>query len=240
MSPSVCCVCLTADRQAFTDRAVRCFNAQTYGGAVLMIYDTGAVPYDSSAFDREALRRVVVVRDEGARGKLIGALRNLANGLTRDDVLVHWDSDDWSNPNRIAEQMEVLKTGWDATGYRDLLLYDSRKKQAWSYCYASRNQAHGTSLAYWRETWAHNPFAENKREGEEKLWPHATGLVAMNGIDPGPMMIAEYHGGNTGNYGRSDTTGPVFDWTPGQLAASPQAFKRAPEWDQHCEETLYP
>ncbi len=39
--PTVCCVCLTADRQSMTDRAVRSFLAQDYADAALVILDTG-------------------------------------------------------------------------------------------------------------------------------------------------------------------------------------------------------
>lgn len=41
--PRVVCLCLTADRPAMTDRAVRCFIDQTYVNKHLLILDTGRI-----------------------------------------------------------------------------------------------------------------------------------------------------------------------------------------------------
>src|SRR5450631_3368313 len=97
--PSVAAICLTADRQALTDRAVQCFLSQTYENKWLLIYDTGKKPY---TLDRLASSRIILVQDGAEMSRPIGALRNTANSLAiNTEILMHWDSDDWSGPYRI-------------------------------------------------------------------------------------------------------------------------------------------
>jgi len=124
--PLVCCVCLTADRQELTERAVRCFEAQTYQKKWLLIYDTGREELTLDGIGatlQDAARRVSIVREAG--GRSIGALRNAANALVMHcDIIAHFDSDDHSHPNRITEQVALLKaSGADAVGYHEMLFW---------------------------------------------------------------------------------------------------------------------
>ena len=43
------------------------------------------------------------------------------------DILVHLDDDDYSHPNRIAEQVVLLQSsGADCVGYREMLFWQNR------------------------------------------------------------------------------------------------------------------
>jgi glycosyltransferase involved in cell wall biosynthesis len=241
-------MCLTADRQKLTDRAVRCFQSQTYENRHLLIYDTGVEPYD---FGDRSDKRVIVVRDEQARGKRIGALRNLAARLcSRVDIIAHWDSDDWSHPERIAVEARAL-TGQQCVGFHNLLFFDSRERnEAWEYDYRYGGvdrfplRVLGTSLMYWRDTWVKRPFDEDG-VGEDHRWFDNSVIVPaqLNGVMPGwevllaPMMIAEFHGGNTNAYGASHEPHfkPIFDRH--EKHANPE-WRRAPEWDLYCREVM--
>jgi glycosyltransferase involved in cell wall biosynthesis len=247
-APLVCCVCLTADRQRLTDRAVRSFLAQTYENRELLIFDSGIVPYDYTRAATASTRIVLVRVDPWPREALrVGGLRNDAIELARGaDLIAHWDSDDWSHPERLFLQVEEMATN-RATGFSNMLIYDSRGEgNAWEYSYQDCRRVLGTSLVYWRKTWEAHPFPENKIEGEETWWPDGDGVRGANGIFLAssfpvmahrPLMIAEYHGANTGAYGKSATTPCIFDQTPAQRAVNPQ-FRRAPEWDQYCREVM--
>jgi len=185
-NPRVCCICLTADRQAQTDRAVKSFMAQTYRDKRLLIYDTGTTPYKRTYGGWSVL---------GERGS-IGALRNAANALTpkEDEIIAHWDSDDVSAPTRLAEQVQFLQeSGADAVGYSDMLFWKScrfaeggtwlprcpedkcgveygeflegaqHKGEAWLHNNHKPNYALGTSLMYWRKTWERKPFPDTNK-----------------------------------------------------------------------------
>lgn len=240
-------MCLTADRQQLTDRAVRSFQAQSYENRWLLIFDTGVEPYIPGT--RDPL--IVIVRDLAMRGKRIGALRNEAAQLaSRADIIAHWDSDDVSHPERLFLQFEDL-LGNSATGFRNMLFFDSRpgKTNAWEYTYQMHGRVLGSSLMYWWKTWDQHHFDEAKIEGEESWWPSYvfgnSGCFPTNGVSPKPLLIADYHGANTGNYGAGSNGTPVFfDQTPAQHAAQKAAarweFRRAPEWDEYCREVMVP
>lgn len=122
--PLVCCVMLTRDRPEMARRAVECFRAQTYDAArrELLVYNSGdpAWFFDGSDAENEAQ---VIARVHA--GRSIGALRNHANACTvKDSIIIHLDDDDWSHPNRIAEQVALLQSsGKECVGYREMLFW---------------------------------------------------------------------------------------------------------------------
>src|SRR6266704_272750 len=125
--PSVCCIMLTRDRLEYARRAVECFRSQTYPEKKLLVYDTAKWPaYQAfSSWPANALYFHAPRFDLA-----IGALRNEATQFAIDegesdiDIVIHWDDDDWSHPNRIIEQVELLQfTGCDCVGYREMLFW---------------------------------------------------------------------------------------------------------------------
>jgi hypothetical protein len=130
--PLVTCVLLTADRPAMTNRSVRCFLSQTYERKALLIFDSGvdglpprrgaALVYDEGQSPGES---IIYTDAQRFRGSSIGALRNAANELCAGtDIIAHWDSDDWSHPYRLAEQVNLLQASQaDAVGYHDMLMW---------------------------------------------------------------------------------------------------------------------
>ena len=94
-------------------RAVRSFRAQAYENKRIFILDTSVVDRFPAPFDY---------------GLTIGALRNYANQYAKSqtgaDIFVHWDDDDYSHPNRIAEQVALLQqSGANCVGYGDMLFW---------------------------------------------------------------------------------------------------------------------
>jgi glycosyltransferase involved in cell wall biosynthesis len=242
-APSVCCLCLTADRQRLTDRAVQCFLDQTFTGAHLLIYDNGEKEYE---FLRPSNQLVTIVRNPSARGHKIGALRNEAIGMVKADIIVHWDSDDWSAPERLEVQVATLHLK-AAAGYHNLLFLDTRETtkphpRAWEHDYHKfggfnplRPHVAGSSLAYWRDTWKRTPFSESVTYEDPDWCKRVAGLYAVNGVGvvgvDHPPLIAEVHGGNMSSaYAVFDTHQPHIN----------PEWRRAPEWDEYCRERLYP
>ncbi len=206
-NPSVCCICLTADRQALTDRAVRSFLAQDYPNATLVIYDTGTVPYD---WARAARDQVLVARQELREFTPIGRLRNMAiwtashypRRLMTDkpDIICHWDSDDWSAPTRISEQVILLQeSGKRAVGYNEMLFWRSAGaphklgeepdtwtgEQAWLYHNSDPRYIIDTSLCFWLSVWEQKKFLEC-HIGEGREW--IKGLDTM-GVETNPVAL---------------------------------------------------
>ena len=243
--PLVCAIMLTRDRPQMAARAVRSFRAQVYENKRIFILDTSVsdfeiyfdghlqmseFPYVTGATQPNSEECLWAPFDSGLT---IGALRNYANQYAKSrtgaDIFVHWDDDDWSHPNRIAEQVALLQqSGWDAVGYRDMLFWREPTRPAlevdapptedysgasygaaWLYNGATPNYALGTSLCYWRRTWEQRPGWGTERDGL-------------------PRMIASIHAGNT-------STGYDLER---HVAMGSQQWKRVPTCDEYCRERM--
>lgn len=244
-NPRVCCICLTADRQAMTDRAVRSFLAQTYEGKHLLIFDTSRAGSNYEVRAEGQLPITIVRWFPKKQPYTIGALRNHANGAALlCDIIAHFDSDDFSAPTRLAEQVQFLQeSGADAVGYSDMLFWDSRiipertktnelyrlvGREAWLHNNHKPNYALGTSLMYWRKTWERKPFPDTSKGCDDYLWVQGlkvrsvSSYNAMGTINDTPRMVAEIHGGNT----CAQITEPSTDWT------------RVPAWDSKLRDIM--
>jgi glycosyltransferase involved in cell wall biosynthesis len=247
--PRVCAVMLTADRPEMARRAVECFRAQTYRAKRLLIFDSGS---DDEAFEEDDQVTWVTAIAHNATGnrKSVGELRNEAAAFwTEYPLLIHWDDDDWSHPNRIAEQVALLQSsGADAVGYNEMLFWrgaigpheiDPMQRstpalpgEAWLYRNANRHYTLGTSLCYWRKTWEVRPFPA-ANIGED--WQFLTGrkvcglsslteMGSIAGCDP--RMIARIHAGNTSN-----------GYDPREMRKG-DPWRRVPEWDEYARSVM--
>ncbi len=233
--PLVCCVMLTADRQELTERAVRCFQAQTYQRKWLLIYDTGEHQFELAgwvALAKYAFGNVLIVRDAAA-GRTIGALRNAANALMdKSDIIAHFDSDDISLPNRLEEQVKFLleTEAHDAivlggaappfcgVAYRKLPFWNRHRTtvrvdggerevvaQPGAWMFNCTFPYPGATFMYHRSLWERHPFPD-RQTGEDTWWSGRNFLRALPGVAP---MLCEIHGGNTSSHGRPD----LPEWT---------------------------
>lgn len=208
-------------------RAVRCFNAQTYRQKELLVYCTDdhdgyghvATPWLTFRDDR----RIGLVASHERQAFSIGALRNAANDQAGSmaQVIIHWDDDDISHPNRIAEQVALLQSsGADCVGYREMLFWQAIAGQfcgAWLYRHSHQNYCLGTSLCYWRKAWENCKFPDTS-VGEDLAFVQRVKALGVSAIDDEPRMIATIHGGNTSSA-----------YTAANMAK--EEWKRAPEWD---------
>jgi glycosyltransferase involved in cell wall biosynthesis len=248
--PLVAAIMLTKDRPEMAVRAVRAFREQTYGNKMLFVMDNGKIPLEGAGDDFTASQCAV-------EGKSIGALRNFANTMSGGDILIHWDDDDVSHPNRIAEQVAHLQaSGADVVGYSELLFWrtvsmvegqrwDWVGGQAWLFKNAHRPP--GTSLCYWRKTWERKPFPDTS-EAEDRKWCMGLNVASVSCIHltkessskshgyatignmrvPEPRLIASIHGGNTADY----------DLEAIIARGGHTNWKRTPEWDSYCREKM--
>lgn len=207
-SPRIMAMMLTADRSEMTQRAVECFWMSHYDNKRLLIYDTGKEPVKLDNFEHVYHEH----RPEDS-GLTIGALRNLAIAFAHPlclnaDIIVHFDSDDYSHPNRIAEQVALLQASRaDCVGYNELLFWRDGNaphaigeepdtwdgEQAWLYSNRSSSYALGTSLCYWRKTWEKKPFADTS-SGEDLRFIEGLKVVACTGTKAIKIQRNNRHG----------------------------------------------
>lgn len=184
--PTVLCVMLVDGRREMVRRALKSFYAQHYQRKRLLIWDTGEEPLTLPLPLMASPLLSSMVWAHWMRGDSIGNLRNAANkhGLTHPpemadevpDVIAHWDSDDWSHPHRLSQQVAHLVGSWPhpCVGYNDMIFWDSREQisgflgapvegpvnEAWRYQGKTASQPLGTSLMYWADAWLHNHFQD--------------------------------------------------------------------------------
>ena len=186
----------------------------------------------------------------------IGMLRNSAVAWLKSvrgidvDLFVHFDDDDYSHPNRIAEQVALLQsTGADVVGFNEMLFWrepeplryldqgkvPTKRPQGEAWLYINRNPTYalGTSLCYWRRTWERKPF-EATNYGEDHKFCSGLKVLGTNSFntqqftDQQPRMIARIHAGNTAKSA----------YTPEHMRRHPEHWKRVPAWDAYCLETM--
>jgi glycosyltransferase involved in cell wall biosynthesis len=127
----------------------------------------------------------------------IGPKRNLACKLANGDIIVHFDSDDWSAPSRIRDQVErLLTSGKSVSGYHSMLFWDGA--EAFKYK-GSEDYSLGSGLCYRKEFWQKHSFvSEDHRRWEDNVFVQAARndneIVA---VDAGKLMVARIHPGNT-------------------------------------------
>lgn len=183
--PTVCAIMLTADRPEYARRAVECFRRQTYPDKRLLILDAGMECEPGLEAEDDGVYWVPF--SAAARWSMIGELRNAANAFwTEFPILIHWDDDDYSHPNRIAEQVALLQSsGADAVGYNEMLFWREDRQLSQADVYGRENvigycdpdgpcdvlegeswlytgSILGTSLCYWRKTWERVPFRSQR------------------------------------------------------------------------------
>ena len=255
--PTVCAIMLTRDRPELARKAVECFRAQTYPIKSLLVWDTSVEmkPGKRLEVPREWLPDIQYAF-YGPQEYSIGELRNNAiqygasevvctvgsdkELIGAPDVLIHWDDDDWSSPNRIAEQVELLQTsGADVVGYNDMLFWRSagigRDGQSWLYTVIpGLVPALGTSLCYWRKTWEKQKFANapGPQGGSEYgAWLKGLNVKTAPSVQDEPRMIARIHAGNASRHAYN-----LEHWVKYQ--GTPVTWKRVPEWDERVGRIL--
>lgn len=267
--PTVCCVMLVNGREEMVKRAVRSFQAQTYVAKQLLVYDTGPdsvedladhvhIDQDDTAIEIVESRAV----DHHGNRKSIGYLRNRANHAAKEALIIlHWDSDDWSHPQRIAEQVALLQaSGKDCVGYRELLfarqafVFDDSGKyerheahrptwEAWLYSQSRERYCVGTSLCYWRRVWEQRPFEDLPRPGggtgEDTKWLEGVSSLGVSSLGHCAWLGESSLGAIGYVSGEPRMIASIHGANTNAanyrecLAGNSPQWRRVPAWDEH-------
>lgn len=176
----------TGARPAFAKEAVARFLAQSWQEKELIIIDELNAP----SFDTAPLAGATIIYRKG-RGATLGDKRNFAVMLAKGEVIIHWDDDDLSEPDRIDHQVEQL-TGFDLTAYNEMPFLNVETGERYEFRGAA-DYAIGTSLCYWKSTWEKRQFA-SRNYAED--WAFADGRK-VNICPSGGRILARIHPENT-------------------------------------------
>lgn len=183
----VSCIMPTRGRRDWSARAVEAFHAQTYPNKQLVILDD----IDEPSFDEEPAGSIYARSNE----RVIGVKRNMCCSMATGEIIAHWDSDDWSAPGRIDDQVGRLEqTRMPVTGYWSILFYEEHTGR-WGRWILDRCYAFGTSLCYLKSFWEQHRFAA-KNVGEDNQFVMEAG-IHLACIDGTSMIVARAHPDNT-------------------------------------------
>ena len=258
-NPTVAAVMLVNGRPEMVRRAVKAFEEQTYPNAKLVVLDTSTVGV--ACHQTKDSGPLVWVWRSSLNGSPIGELRNFVNQYvagTRREIIVHFDSDDFSHPDRIAEQVALLQaSGADCVGYREMLFWNEtrlfwidsypKSDEAWLYTNPEQDFCLGTSLCYWRSVWERKPFEALPVApgGIGEDWKFQQGLkrtAVSSLVSPScfsPALVGLPASGSpveprmiASIHGGNTSDYSIID-NPKQ-----RSFRRVPEWDEHCRKVM--
>jgi len=227
----------TRDRRNFIPRVIACFLSQTYTDSELIILDDGIdrvedlIPHD---------RRVRYYHSQFRR--VVGAKRNMACQAANGDVIAHWDDDDWSHPERLATQIELLKADPDThlTGYYAMGFHRLTDGKVFRY-EARPSYAIGTSFMYWRGWWRSHQFLDMQKSEDNTFLGHV-GRAAC--VDGSQMMVATVHKDGTcdkdgamdliedrertrqARIQMGETNPPKYEWSHWSFDQLPEGYRR--------------
>jgi glycosyltransferase involved in cell wall biosynthesis len=123
-SPKVSCLLVTANRPRLIQRALRCYQQQTYEPLELVVLDNGTEPVEHVVRSFDLPGDVRYRHVERGPDLWIGGLRNQALRMATGDIVApQWDDDDWSHPDRIERQVAVLEQGYDVCTLQGTLMH---------------------------------------------------------------------------------------------------------------------
>ncbi len=258
---------LANGRADMVKRAVKSFRAQTYENKHLLMYDTSEdrihdlCDLVGIGMDDEdvTIREANAINHHGNK-KTIGYLRNRANSNVEADIICHWDSDDWSHANRIAEQVALLQSsGAECVGYNEMLFWeefwescaaygpgDVRRQEhgrkAWIWRENIKNYAVGTSMMYWRETWERAQFPDYSAGCDDLYWAHGDKKKGIAAVKIESVSSLTFDGPRP-QY-QSPGTDPMMiasihgGNTCAKIDAKGKEWTRVPQWDSYCRREM--
>jgi glycosyltransferase involved in cell wall biosynthesis len=201
------------------ERAIRSFQAQTYGPKELVVVVAYSNHNATRGLDRchnyETYRKEGVIYGEGVAihyvppGLSIGELRNVACRVARGSVLAHWDDDDVSHPERLARSVEALDPrGVSIVGSSKVIFEEPAAGRSWRFDGAKLDPPYlvGGTLAYKRAAWERRPF-EDVATGEDSrwYWDNYHNGVGIHDLADEALYTATISGDNTSKKDTSST-----------------------------------
>lgn len=179
----VSCVLVTGhipERRRLAEKAIECFNFQTWENKELIIINEGE-PFNLPG------------EELVSPGMTLGELRNIGLKKATGDAVIQWDDDDWYHPYRIEYQVSFWSDK-EAVILSNEIICNIKTKEA-KVCSARRwvkGGFHGTILhnsrAYFRYP--------NKKKGEDTQFISQFKNVKALNNDP-RLYIRFWHGDNT-------------------------------------------
>lgn len=212
--PFVTCLCLTRNRRQWLPLAIRCFQGQNYPNKEMLIVADGEDVRDLLPEDERI--RLIHIED----GRNIGEKRNFGCAQARGEIIAHFDDDDYSAPERLSVQIDMLaESGKAFSGFWSMCFTNGT--EWWCFDGNGPNYAIGTSFCYRKSFWQRHPFPA-QQVGEDGHFMNAARAAREMVTAPAEhRLIASMHRSNT-----SPRTLSPPDWH----RCAPQTSEDFQEW----------
>jgi len=209
------------DRSHLLPLALDSYVSQTWPERELIVIDDSPVSHE--ALVRRCVPDAVYRHIDPAT---IGAKRNMACEAATGDVIVHFDSDDWSAPDRIEHQVNgLLTTGVSLFGYCAAFFWCKRTGKAYRYI-GPPNYSIGAAMCYRRTFWQANPFPDvsNAEDNHVVFIARNAGVIAAS--DGFQRIVCRVHDTNVTRSGErvGNNNWPEVpaDWLPASFFEAEQ------------------
>lgn len=118
--PVVSCLMITMGRVRHCERAIHCYERQTYPNTELIVVDDSGKDLSRLL---SSVPNVLYVQLSPTSSYVLGELRNIALEVARGKYLAQWDDDDWYHPERLRTQIAILEQGYDACCLQSTLMH---------------------------------------------------------------------------------------------------------------------
>ncbi|KIO74593.1 hypothetical protein TH53_25510 [Pedobacter lusitanus] len=199
--PLISCICITNNRPALLQKAIRCFQEQNYPNKELVVSYPRKDPSTRKILDEvlkeSELKILIIERDDD---ESVGNARNHAVAKAGGDYICIWDDDDWYHPSRLSYQfksMQTLGQGYQASVLTYVILYDTTTGKA----YASFPYTWDGSILCRKEIIMQNQYANANKAEDTHIIKFLDSRKLLYHIEDAPFLyIYIYHGGNTWDY----------------------------------------
>lgn len=196
LDPLISCICVTSNRPLLLQRAIACFERQTYSNRELVL----SYP-KSDVLTRKVAEQIAEISDikmvilERPDEENLGIARNHAIEASNGSYVCIWDDDDWYHNDRIQHQYDAIKGSvFKACIFLNILLYDFESKETFFSLY---RMWEGTLLCE-KETLKKQLYLDKARgEDTAVVFSLYANNVLYNIMESPFMYVYIYHGNNT-------------------------------------------
>lgn len=208
--------------------AIRSFLAQDYADRELVILDDDDAP---SLVPPLLIGLESKIRYFSGPRWTIGKKLEWLSEKARGEVIIRFDSDDWSAPDRISTQVARLQeTGKGLTGYHSLLFWDQVNSQGYRW-QGRAPYCCGTSMCYTKNWWNSHHWPEYSVVGGQRRETETDNVLvrqaiqdgSIDSIEGGQYCVARAHGANSSTAQRIAQVG----WPKVPASEFPAAFFEA-------------
>ena len=215
-TPLVSCLLCTRDARHLVQMAIDSYLSQEYENRELVVVDDGPDPIADMLQGIPNLVYIALPHDAAS----LSEKRNIGCRAAHGEFICHMDSDDWSGPHRVTDQLtRLLLADAQLGGYSQAFWYDFVDQRA--SCYTGN--IWGANLIYRRDYALEHPWDETVLIAEDN--PFTAAALQLNAIMSSPggqNFVATLHDGNARRQ-----AGQTSQWPPVDLSELPEAFRKA-------------